>query len=197
MLSRTVVLALAAFALPAWAAPAQETVREASNGEFLFKHYPPRALAAREEGQVGFQVSLGSDGSLKSCEVTKSSGFSSLDKETCELIVRYAHFKPVKDAEGRNASAVQSGHVNWKLPPNAPAMATRPGTRSASLDSERLVCRKDRATGSLVVRTKQCMTAREWARSTAQTRQRLDEWQGGGGSWEGKPAGEICGSRRC
>lgn len=160
------------------------------NGEFLFKHYPPRALAAGEQGRVGFRVSLDNDGTLKSCEVVKSSGYASLDNETCELIVRYARFSPVRGTDGSTHAAVQNGYVNWQLPPGAAARAATAGaTRTAAAEPEKLICKRQVRTGSLVGTVKQCMTRAEWARQAGQTQNELERMQSRGGAWDGQTIG--------
>lgn len=149
--------------------------RQSANGEFLFDHYPPRALAAREQGKVGFRVTLDRDGSLTSCDVTQSSGSAALDNETCELMIKHARFQPVRDAEGRSFAAVKEGFVNWRLPES---LASTPPTKRAKIakgDPDEIICRRQLRTGSLVATSKACMTRREWALATKWTQ---DEWGG-------------------
>jgi TonB family protein len=166
--------------------PAETSVRQSANGEFLFKHYPPRALAAREQGKVGFRVTLTSDGSLTSCEVTKSSGYASLDSETCELISTYGHFQPVRNADGRGVAAIHEGIVNWTLPPNAPETAkVRMASSTTGRDPDKIICRRDVATGSLVSTVKRCMTRREWGRASDQAQEEVARVQGKGMAWDG------------
>ena len=141
-------------------APNQD-VRMSRNGEFIASHFPPRALAAGEEGKVAFQLVIESDGSLGTCEVTASSGYKSLDDETCELILRYARMQPVRNAEGRAVRAVQNGFINWKNP-RGPGKPSGVKTAAAGELPDKIICKKSAATGSLVKRTKQCMSAREW-----------------------------------
>src|SRR4051794_2215227 len=66
--------------------------RNAANMDVLRKFYPPRALAAHEQGSVGFSVTIGKDGHPTECNVTKSSGYPLLDQETCQLITLHAEF---------------------------------------------------------------------------------------------------------
>jgi protein TonB len=139
----------------------EQSVRMSENGEFIAKNYPLRALKAREQGKVGFRLVVEPDGSLGSCEVTASSGSKALDNETCELILRHARLNPVRNADGRAIRAVQTGYIHWKLPSNAPQLAS--AAASTGSDPDRIICKRTARTGSLVARTKQCMTARQWA----------------------------------
>ncbi|HET7708177.1 MAG TPA: energy transducer TonB [Sphingomicrobium sp.] len=138
-----------------------QSVNLSKNGEFIAKHYPGRALKAGEQGKVSFQIVVQPDGSLESCEITKSSGYKSLDDETCELILRYARLTPVRNAEGRAIRAVQNGYINWVHPrgrgKRASALAVAPVQTP-----DKIMCKRTPTTGSLIKRTKQCMTARQW-----------------------------------
>jgi TonB family protein len=156
----------------------EQSVRMSTNGEFIARHYPVRALKAREQGKVGFRLVVESDGSLGSCDVTESSGSKSLDGETCELILRYARLTPVRNADGRAVRAVQNGYINWKLPANATQLASAASSKGP--DPERIICKRTAKTGSLVSRTKQCMSARQWAEAARIARNQADELIGRG-----------------
>jgi TonB family protein len=161
----------------------EQGVRISKNGEFIARYYPQRALKAREQGKVGFRLVVEPDGSLGSCEVTATSGSNALDNETCELIVRYARLTPVRNADGRAVRATQDGYINWRLPKHAPQLAS--AAASTGRDPDRIICRKSIKTGSLISRTKQCMSAKQWAE---QRRIALDQAEKiiGSGYCEGK-----------
>jgi TonB family protein len=189
--ARFLILASAALMTPPLLATAtsEPAYTQDPNGEFLFKHYPPRALAAGEQGKVGFRVHLDDEGNLKSCEVVKSSGFASLDNETCEMIVRYARFTPVRGADGRGTEAIRDGFVNWQLPAGT-AVKRASASRTASADPDKLICKRKVRTGSLVGTEKQCMTRAEWARQSNLTQDDLSSMQGRGGAWDGMVSGD-------
>ena len=63
------------------------------------KKYPAHTPRG-EQATVRLTFSLNKDGSLHSYKITKSSGFSALDRETEELIVRATPFPPVPDSMG-------------------------------------------------------------------------------------------------
>jgi TonB family protein len=150
---------------------ADQAVKISSNGEFIAGKYPQRALKAGEQGKVAFRLTVEPDGSLGACEVTGSSGYKSLDDETCELILRYARLHPVRNSEGRAVRAVQNGFINWKHPLGAGASASRAAVAAATLP-DKITCKTTPTTGSLVRRTKQCMTNREWLESERIARDR-------------------------
>ena len=156
----------------------EQALRMSSNGEFIARHYPERALKAREQGKVGFHLVIEPDGSLGTCQVKQSSGSAALDSETCELILRYGRLQPVRNAEGRAVRAVQNGFINWKLPVNAPRVASAAASKGP--DPDRVICKRTAKTGSLVSRTKQCMTARHWAEAGRIARNQANELIGRG-----------------
>jgi TonB family protein len=142
----------------------------AANWNIFQKLYPPRAIAAREEGAVGFRVTIDAKGLVTGCEVTHSSGHPLLDQETCKIITMNAEFKPEPGLSGSQVRT-RDGVIAWKLPDsktalNAPkAVAVRTGTVAA------------------VERT--CMTKRQWARQTDEERDMWEEIQGKKGSTHG------------
>ena len=161
------------------AAPASDDqmVRAAQNGEFLWKYYPPGALKRGEQGRVAFKLTIEPTGTISTCDVTESSGFKSLDKETCDIMGLYARVEPVRDG-GRAIRAVQDGFIVWKLPPGATQVASASGKRTMP-KPDQLVCRKDTKTGSLIATTTQCLTRTEWARQEKETRDTVGRLTGG------------------
>jgi TonB family protein len=78
--------------------------------------YPPAALRANEQGTVVFRLSVGADGRVFRCEVTRSSGSASLDEATCRILIVRARYTPARDREGRPTADIVPGRVTWTLP---------------------------------------------------------------------------------
>jgi len=78
--------------------------------------YPTRALQLGQEGVTGFHLSIGNDGKVTSCEITKSSGSPELDKTTCDLMRRRARFTPATDGDGNPTTGNYSSSVRWQIP---------------------------------------------------------------------------------
>lgn len=175
------LLAAAAFATAGTGSPNAQSVRS-EDKEFIFSQYPPRALAAGEQGTVKFRVEIDEKGIVQSCKVTGSSGYERLDLETCNLIVENAKFKPMFDSEGIARDAVHDGMVNWRIPgaPSANKLVTVGGQAP-----DKVICKRIEKTGSLVSRSRVCMTAREWARQADQYQDELGALQGRQGSTNG------------
>ena len=153
---------------------------QSKNGEFIFSKYPTRALASGEQGAVRFRAEVDEKGNVLACKVTAGSGFERLDRETCDLIVNHATFKPTLDSEGKAREAIHDGIVNWRIPGTAPAM-----TKTAGKSPDEVVCRRITKTGSLVAHSRLCLTRREWTRYAEKNQDEFGEIQGKYGSTHG------------
>jgi TonB family protein len=180
MLPSLLILASAISITGAAPDPAQSV--QSKNGEFIFSKYPPRALAAGEQGAVRFRAEVDEKGNVLACKVTTGSGYQRLDSETCDLIVNHATFRPALDSEGKARAAVHDGFVNWRIPGAAPvAKVASIGGRSP----DEVVCKRITKTGSLVSHSRLCLTRREWVRYAEENQDRYGEIQGKFGNTHG------------
>ena len=108
----------AASSEPGTVSPARAKANLASL--FTDQDYPAEAIAAREEGSVGFTLDIGSNGRVTACTVTLSSGSSVLDEATCRLISSRARFTPAVDSAGQTVADHVAGRIVWKLPAPPP-----------------------------------------------------------------------------
>ena len=155
------------------AVPLETSLTSRKNGEFIADRYPPGALKRGEQGRVDFRLVIEPDGSLGSCEVTRSSGFKALDDETCELIIAHARTRPVRNDSGRRVRAVQAGFINWKLPAGmAPVAAPEP--TAAGDQPDKIICKRIKKTGSLIARSRMCLTAQQWSSQQDESRQLME-----------------------
>lgn len=150
---------------------------ETKNDEFIFSQYPPRALAAGEQGSVRFRAEVDDKGNVMKCKVTEGSGHKRLDRETCDLIVDHATFKPTLDSKGVAREAIHDGVVNWRIPGVAPAT-----TQIAGKSPDEVICKRINKTGSLVGRSRLCLTQREWGQYAQKNQDEFGEIQGRLGS---------------
>ena len=156
-------------------APDPGQVVQSRNGEFIFSKYPPRSLAAGEQGLVRFRAEVDHKGNVLACKVTEGSGFERLDRETCDLIVNHATFKPVLDSDGKAREAIHDGIVNWRIPGATPAAKV---ALIGGKSPDEVVCKRISKTGSLVSHSRLCLTRREWSRYADQNQDRYGEVQG-------------------
>jgi len=98
-------------AAPVAAKPANFPAYWATNAD-----YPSSAMRARQEGVVGFLLTIGTDGAVAECRVVSSSGFPNLDDGTCPLIRRRAKFEPARDENGTAVTGYHLSRVTWKIP---------------------------------------------------------------------------------
>jgi TonB family protein len=145
--------------------------------EIIFQNYPPRALAAGEEGPVFFTVTLDKDAHPTSCQVTHGSGHPLLDEETCNLIVQHAVFNSARDAKGQVVRETTEGVVNWTLPGHTPAPINL-GEVASSAKPEPQICKKNLRMGTLASYERICMTPTEWARQSDNMKQPYEDMQG-------------------
>lgn len=175
------ILGLAMFATVAAQAttpaeiPAAKAAREAQNFDTLLKYYPPRALAAREQGLVGFTIKIDKAGHPTECEVTHSSGHRLLDDETCQVILIHAVFKPVTDAAGNKTNQVTEGVVQWKIPGPGGQPIVAPTEVTAANAPEKMICKRALRMGTLADYERTCMTRRDWKRMSDQMKEPWEE----------------------
>ncbi|WP_077148853.1 energy transducer TonB [Sphingopyxis sp. KK2] len=78
--------------------------------------YPVSAIQSRLEGEVGFLITVGSDGSVSECRIVKSSGHDILDSSTCDLIRRRAKFDPARNENGEAVAGYYLSKIQWSVP---------------------------------------------------------------------------------
>jgi len=172
-MTQSVILSFASAMLLSASAGA---ARGPSNQDFMSSHYPPRALANGEQGQVGFSVDIDAEGRIDRCAITQSSGYATLDRETCDFIVRYANFEAARDAGGQTMRTTKTGMVNWTLPAGV-RPSTEPRMASTQLPPP-LICKRSGRTGSTLAHITYCMTEAEWTRHDNMTRDMVEQMQG-------------------
>jgi TonB family protein len=82
--------------------------------------YPSSSLKAGEQGTVRFRLAVGDDGRVTNCQVTGSSGSSTLDSTTCRLMRSRARFTPARDRDGNPTADTVSSSITWRMAQTAP-----------------------------------------------------------------------------
>jgi len=85
-------------------------------GWIAVSDYPPAALAAHQQGTVGFSLAVDAEGTVTGCRVISSSSAVALDEATCRLIQPRARFEPARDAAGRAIAGTFTSRVRWEFP---------------------------------------------------------------------------------
>ncbi len=78
--------------------------------------YPAAAVSARLQGSTGVTITVGPDGRVTGCSVTRSAGSSILDSSTCRLLRNRARFRPARDAAGNPQIGTYDTVIDWRLP---------------------------------------------------------------------------------
>ena len=173
--------------------PAEQTARLAQNWDTLQQYYPARARRAGEQGLVGFSIRIDKAGHPTNCEVTHTSGYRSLDDETCQLVLIHAKFKPMKDAEGHKINFVTEGVVNWQIPgASGPMIPATPAAVTAANAPEKMICKRNVKIGTLAGSERTCMTKRDWERMSDEMMAPYEEWQGAKGFTQCDPRSGTC-----
>lgn len=78
--------------------------------------YPTAALRRGEQGAAGFEVTIGPDGRVRDCRITRSSGSASLDAATCAKVSERAQFTPARDENGDLVTGRYANVIRWRIP---------------------------------------------------------------------------------
>ena len=146
-----------------------------NNAEVIRQLYPPRALAAGEQGVVGFEVALDKAGHPTACQVTQSSGFPRLDEETCTVITQHAVFGTNQGVG--SGSSKHKGTIAWTLPAGA-----TPSTLAAAVVTapSRVTCRRYVRMGTIAGYERVCMTEAQWQEARLDSKANWEDLQGKG-----------------
>lgn len=83
---------------------------------FSSDDYPASAQAAGAEGTVRASLTISPDGRVVGCNITQSSGNTSLDSATCNILRRRAKFTPARDSNGNpTTDTVSTPSIVWRL----------------------------------------------------------------------------------
>ncbi len=78
--------------------------------------YPAGALHRGQQGASAFELTIGPDGRVRDCRITRSSGSAELDAATCAKVGERASFTPARDAHGDLVAGSFSGVIRWRIP---------------------------------------------------------------------------------
>ena len=78
--------------------------------------YPANALRLGHEGVTRFQLNVGADGKVQSCEIVVSSGHAALDEAACTNLRKRGKFVAATGPDGAAMPGTYSSAVRWTLP---------------------------------------------------------------------------------
>lgn len=83
---------------------------------FSADDYPAAAQAAGAEGTAQATLTIGPTGQVVGCNLIRSTGNSSLDSATCNILRRRAKFSPARDSNGQaTTDTVTTPPIVWRL----------------------------------------------------------------------------------
>jgi protein TonB len=83
---------------------------------FSTDDYPAAAQSSGAEGTAQATLSIGPDGRVVGCNLIRSTGNSSLDSATCNILRRRAKFVPARDSNGNATSdTITTPPITWRL----------------------------------------------------------------------------------
>ena len=106
---------------PAPPPPPRKTVSaQSAKGDlrtlFSADDYPASAQAAGAEGTAQATLTIGADGRVVGCSLTRSTGNGALDSATCNILRRRAKFTPARDSNGNaTTDTVTTPPIVWRL----------------------------------------------------------------------------------
>jgi TonB family protein len=77
--------------------------------------YPLDSMRNDEYGIVSTYAEVSPKGNVTGCTVTESSGYPTLDKQTCALILKRATFEPAKDGNGNPIASYYRAAYVWLI----------------------------------------------------------------------------------
>jgi TonB family protein len=75
--------------------------------------YPAEALRAGQSGNVRIVLLIDEQGRVADCTITETSGFASLDAQTCAVLREKARLEPAQDSEGKAVKDSVTTRVRW------------------------------------------------------------------------------------
>jgi protein TonB len=93
----------------------RETGPRLLRGAIRNSDYPQWAWERGVGGTVGVRFTVGIDGRIGNCRITRSSGHRELDGWTCDLLQRRYRFAPSRDADGQPVPADVVETHNWEV----------------------------------------------------------------------------------
>jgi TonB family protein len=76
--------------------------------------YPFEAQKNGDQGSVQYEVTVDQLGRARDCRIIVSSGHSSLDVATCNIVTSKGRFRPALGADGRPIASTYKGTMTWR-----------------------------------------------------------------------------------
>ncbi len=78
--------------------------------------YPTRDLRQGNAGTAEFTLTIGADGRVTDCRITRSTGHPGLDQATCSKVSQRARFTPARNESNQSVTGTFSSRIAWVIP---------------------------------------------------------------------------------
>ena len=82
---------------------------------FTGDDFPMHAAHLGLQGSTTMEILIDEKGAVADCSVTETSGYSTLDAQSCAIVQERARFGPAIDAQGKPTRSSYSQRITWKL----------------------------------------------------------------------------------
>lgn len=103
---------------------------------FTSGHYPAQALREGDSGMTSVVALVDEKGAVRECIIDQTSGYATLDAQTCIVIRNKARFIPAIDQNGRPVRGFYGQRVRWEMGRNIPIPIDRTRRKKLSPTKE-------------------------------------------------------------
>ena len=82
---------------------------------FKPEDYPWPAVQSRLQGSATMEILIDERGAVADCSITETSGYATIDAQSCAIIQERAKFEPAIDTQGKPTRSSYSQRITWKL----------------------------------------------------------------------------------
>lgn len=84
-----------------------------TRGSFRQSDYPKELRETGPKGVTWADVTVGINGRVTACRITRPSGIPLFDARTCQILLQRFRYRPARDAQGKPVAASDSFSVDW------------------------------------------------------------------------------------
>ncbi len=82
---------------------------------FRSTSYPHQAVMEGNTGRVGLALLIDEAGKVRDCMIEETSGYATLDTQSCYTISTYARFAPALGADGKPVKSASFHRISWRI----------------------------------------------------------------------------------
>lgn len=114
----------------------------------------PGNIARNEEAEVGLRVTIGVDGKLSACEISRPAKIEAFNGHICPHLMRYARFIPALSDKGKRISRSYDAVASYELVPRIESAASSSPSKSVPVRRAALITQPSLATAGIDAQSK-------------------------------------------